>query len=708
MEIDIYRQCPCHAEKKIKFCCGKSVVNDLNGVLSKHAAGQTSTALGMLDRAIQKSGPKDCLVTIQAKLLMEAGELAKAQEVNEQFVQRNPNHPTGHLHRTVIATAGDDVGAAIDSLQDLMDSVVGNAIPVSFAPPIRLIGLKLFNRNNFLAARAYLRLSAMLKPDNETMRLIELSYRKATNEIDRTDILLQPAPQGVPWEKKVTNVLRAIKRGQFRRALHIAQRANEAFPNVHSIERAVAMINIVLDRPQAACETLKVITEKESYQTWQKVEAQSLINMFGYDDEQKLDVNRYTFEIDDYEKLIETAESSKRLEPMFQMLDQDPFDEGPPPRKGFLVLSKDLIEGEDGHSDIEPDDVPMVRGEVLLYGKQTDRRARLEFIKPQDQVSDEAMTIVKDLFGDLLSGEPQINVIDSIQELEHETNFDWRLPSTVPPQTFTQLVRAQFKKTLTEKVVNLKTPLLQGHSLAEAAAKPELDVAVKAFVLLLEHMNLGERFPAGLIDEFAQSLSIKTLDPIVLDDLNFKGIAPILHNHIDLDKLSDEALLELHSNAFRMKNLLVLARTTAVLLERPETHSVIPKHALLTTQAQMERDDDKALEILAQIRAQAKADGEPLGHFLVDEFEFRLSRYLTGKKLQDLVRAIEAKHIEEPGVESRLTMVLERFGLLNEVLPNAGQESSPLDNVPASAWKTRPQQAAVGNEEKAPGLWLPD
>ena len=92
MEINIYQQCPCHNEKKIKFCCGKSVVTDLNNVLAKHAAGQTSTALDLLERAIQKSGPQDCLTTLQSKLLMESGDLEKAKEVNEQFVERTPEH----------------------------------------------------------------------------------------------------------------------------------------------------------------------------------------------------------------------------------------------------------------------------------------------------------------------------------------------------------------------------------------------------------------------------------------------------------------------------------------------------------------------------------------------------------------------------------------------------------------------------------------
>ena len=77
MDIDIYQQCPCHAEKKIKSCCGKEIVGDLNSVLAKNSAGQPAAALDLLDRTIKKTGPKDCLLTIQTHILISNGEVEK-------------------------------------------------------------------------------------------------------------------------------------------------------------------------------------------------------------------------------------------------------------------------------------------------------------------------------------------------------------------------------------------------------------------------------------------------------------------------------------------------------------------------------------------------------------------------------------------------------------------------------------------------------
>ena len=552
----------------------------------------------------------------------------------------------------------------------------------------------------------------MLKPDRETSRLIELSYRETSNVVQKTDLLLDTPPEGAEWEKKVTNVLRAIKRGQFRKGLRMLEKANAKFPGEHSIERGIAMLNVVLNRKAVACDMLTEVASNESFEAWQRVEAQCLKNMLREDQELKLDVNRYTFEVDDFEKISEIASSCRQLEPMPSVLDHDPFGEGPAPRAGYLVLDKETIsEDSDGLEELDLADVPMVRGELLLYGKQTDRAARIEFVKPEDLACKESLQIVKEVFAGLVGGEPELKRIDSVMQLDHETNFDWRLPVTVPQQTVQRLVKEQFRKTLTEKLAELKTPMLSDLSLSEAIGKPELTTAVQAFILFLRQMNGGERFPIGLLDELVTELSIKELPPVVLGGVTLDDVSPAIHGSLDVEKLTNDQVVGLHHYSFRVGNLAVVAKTNPELLNRPDTHQTISKRVLLTTQAQMEPDSEKGLELLAQMRVDAKRDGEPLGHLLVDEFEYRLSRNLVGKKMKDLVRAIEARHIEEPGVESRLTMVLERHGLLDPRMLAGGPDSAsslPLDNIPASAWQTAPAESAAADGDGEGKLWLPE
>ena len=102
MSIDIYQQCPCHEEKKIKFCCGKAVVEDLNDALAKHHSGQSQAALEQLDRAMDSMGPKDCLTTFKTFVQLAVSDVEGAEATNNSFLERCPDHPTGLQNQALI------------------------------------------------------------------------------------------------------------------------------------------------------------------------------------------------------------------------------------------------------------------------------------------------------------------------------------------------------------------------------------------------------------------------------------------------------------------------------------------------------------------------------------------------------------------------------------------------------------------------------
>jgi len=90
MSIDIYQPCPCHEDKKIKFCCGKSIVGHLNDAIDKSSSNQPQAALERINRAIEQEGPKSCLLTIKGSLLLDLGEIEQANETVNEFLEQNP------------------------------------------------------------------------------------------------------------------------------------------------------------------------------------------------------------------------------------------------------------------------------------------------------------------------------------------------------------------------------------------------------------------------------------------------------------------------------------------------------------------------------------------------------------------------------------------------------------------------------------------
>ena len=125
MDIDIYQQCPIHTDKKMKFCCGKGIVQELDKILAKNKSKQTKSALEELDRLIEKVGPRELLLAIKTHILIAQGDLPMAQAANEQFLAVIPGHTMGKQHQALISLGQGDIAGAIKSLQDAMDAIEG-------------------------------------------------------------------------------------------------------------------------------------------------------------------------------------------------------------------------------------------------------------------------------------------------------------------------------------------------------------------------------------------------------------------------------------------------------------------------------------------------------------------------------------------------------------------------------------------------------
>ncbi len=216
MEINGYQQCPCHPDKKIKFCCGKEVVSGLNEVMSKSQAGQSAGALEQIDRLIARDGEKDCLATLRIKLLMSLGEVEEATATNERFLQRNPGHFLGLQNRSILCLMQGDVPKSYEALQDAIDSVTGAMIPGSFSKSFETLGAMLLRAGLALSSRQHLQAALRINPENEQAKMLLMETMRVRGPLLLVagSFELKPAPQGdAPWIKKYENVGRALRRG---------------------------------------------------------------------------------------------------------------------------------------------------------------------------------------------------------------------------------------------------------------------------------------------------------------------------------------------------------------------------------------------------------------------------------------------------------------------------------------------------------------
>lgn len=705
MDIDIYQQCPCHAEKKIKFCCGKSVVADLDDALSKSKAGQTSSALEQLERTIAKSGPKDCLVTIQTRLLLQAGETEKARAANAVFQKNNPQHSSGFHHLALICAQEGDSAAAVEALQDAMDAIVGNSIPVTYAQAFRMIGMLFLEENNLFAARAHLRYADLLKEEPETKQILLSTFQNVSSIIAKTEMMPELCPEDVPWEKKYKNVLRAIDRGQFRKALKMAKKADAAFPGVSTIKRTLALINTMLGYTDDAIAAWQAFADHEQDSQWDQITALAIKHFMDRGNEKKSEVIRHSFEISDFGALKELTASSNQLSSA-TCPDEDPFGESNPPVVGYYLLSKPKLDVQG--DDFELQDVPFKRGDLLLYAKQTDRAARLEYVVPAMDNYDENLEILKTILGDLYVP-PKTSVLESIPELDSMLSWDWVLPKETSFEKHGELLKQQVRERLVDTWMNYPFRALGEVSIREAAKDETKRPAVQALLMDLEHNSHRGMYPEQVTDEMRSELGIEKLPPFDATDRDIETIFTLQRANLDFLKCDEVQLFKTHEFGVMVRCLPLIERTCHAMLNRPNIEDKIQKDRIYSVLASISGETDTVLDYLSKAKQEAKTAGRSIGTFLVQEFEFRLSRGMH-ENLKELIRTIQSRHLDEPEVEYRLTEVLMKYGLYD---PTAGDGAPnippPNRRAPLETMMAATTEGGRESSDSAGGsLFIPD
>ena len=708
MEIDSYQQCPCQSGKKIKFCCGKDLVSDLNAVLSKERAGQSIAALEHLDRTIEKVGPRECLLTIQTHILIAHGELEKAKQANQLLLENHPGHVTGMQHSALIALAENKTEEAIAKLQDAMDAITGNELPISLANAFRSLGIGLLNGGQLIAGRAHLEFAADLKgeQDEELQRMVfdTFCFKGLPTVLKRSFKIANPPAEDVEWHKKYVNVGRALARGQFRKALKFLTKIDANFPDQPIVVEAIAIVSGFLGMEDSLAEKFRRVSSLSDGDTWKAIEAETLAQIVDSTPAvPEQTVLRFSFKLDDVAKALELATSNDQLV-LLPPDEQDPFGEGPAPKHSYAVLNKPSIKSPD---DLSIENVPNVLAEIKLYGKQTDRDARLELVVSDDHCENDATVILRDVFADQMQGDPKGTELGKVSVIDRVFRVDWHLPQGTSRSQFDSLME-QYFPTMLDEYKQLPFHCLDGKTIVAAAQDDTYKTRVQGLLIELRSMLAnrkgGEAASQKLIDEVGVELP-GSIDPTKVE--NIASLSPFLTQFLELSNLSDEQLFAVHQNTMMLQMPNELLRTVDEMLGRDD-FDLMPRDLLLSMKAQGTQDNDEALACLEEARAAAKNAGQPIGQFLLQEFELRLERGLT-EKLPSLMHTLRTSHLHEPGVEAGLAQVLHRYGLIDENQIMKGKAEAMGGGAPAMLSPTVAEAPASAEPAEEPSkLWLPE
>ena len=712
MDIDIYQQCPCHSGKKIKFCCGKDIVGELSQIVAKSQSNQSQSALDLIERVIAKHGERDCLLTLQTHILFVLGEHERAREVNSRFAARNPDHPIAQQHEAMSLLSDGNVMGAIAKLQDAMDSLKSDEIPLTMANSFRLLGSILLRGGQVIAARTHLQFALLIRGSENSLDLQRLIYESfrlpGLPLILKADFRLESAPPGKEWSGKYQNVVRAMNRGQFRLALRILERIDELWPNQKEVVRSIAILHSALANVEFISPAWRRLSQMDSIPRWQAVEAAALANLFLTEEPSAmLDIMVTEFELSSLDAVCEIAISSKRFEPS-ECPAEDPFDDGPAPRRTFQILDREKLDSVENRSARE---IPLVIGEILLYGRQTNREPRMVLVSTANDTHSATKDFLNICFGGNIVSEGESEVISATSTATDVLNWNWHVPTSTPRNVRLNLIKEYRRFILVEKWTEVSFSTLDGLTPNQARDRADLGIALEALVLNLEQSSALQQ--SGEEDILALKRHLGIADKEDLDASNFEDelLTPQRLCDVKADSLSDDQLAALFARSMTIANTTVLLRITPEILNRPQLAETIPRDMCYSMLAQLSEDDEQALAHLQNARQAAKQAGHNVGLFLVQELEIRLSRDMTDK-LPELFQTIQKQYLPDPVVEEQLVRVLTRFGLMDTdgklVRPPSSQSDSSAE-PDTVIWRpdSDPSPTAVEDSSMASKLWVP-
>ena len=128
MSLDAYQPCPCGIDKKIKFCCGPEILDDLAKIEDALAGEQRLGALDLCNRLLEKKPDRPCLLMHKATVQMALRELGPCRETIDHLLKVAPDNPGGLAIGAMLDCQEGKAEEAVAKLQSALEGQQGRLI----------------------------------------------------------------------------------------------------------------------------------------------------------------------------------------------------------------------------------------------------------------------------------------------------------------------------------------------------------------------------------------------------------------------------------------------------------------------------------------------------------------------------------------------------------------------------------------------------
>ena len=658
MAIDPYTLCPGGTGKKVKFCC-PDLLSELEKVQKMLEGNQRQACLEYIEQLEARHPDRACLLTTTALLQGQLGNPEEAQKTVGKVLESQPENPVDLAEQALLAIDATSSEAAIEPLQRAI-AASKDKMPYKVFEVLGILSQALLADGHLVAALAHAGLQMRINPKHEPA--LEFIVRVISAPV--VPLLFKDMPR--PFDSgPVAPALQAgfesaLDAAQHSRWLEAAQkfaRLAEQAPRSAPICHNLGLLRSYLADEGGAARflhryaTLDVALDDA-------IEAEALAQLIAPAEGAQVDLVFLEFAIKDFDQLQSRLGTDRRAEQLSG--DEFQWDEPdqPPPRASFWILDRPMPATAEG---LSPQDVPESLAQLFLFGRETDREARLEMSAYRDQL-DAAKARLAEIAGDALGAAGEETVISSTSLVQRSLSWNWRLPYDVSIARLRELTLERQRHSFFEVWPQTPNPAIDGKKPAEAARDPAQKIKLLAAIMVLESSSNSDVIS---FDELTAQLGLPVAGDIDPTGLDVRDLPLVRLHRLMVEKLSDDDLLHVYQRAVLPQARRAMRRIIAEVVARPSLNDKVDKAQAYGFLASLSDQFDQRLYFLNLAREAAEASGRSSAPWDLEEFILQLGQG-NSAEAERLLRHIQTAHGKEPGVMQRLTQMLYQAGIIDE------------------------------------------
>ena len=367
-----------------------------------------------------------------------------------------------------------------------------------------------------------------------------------------------------------------------------------------------------------------------------------------------------------------------------------------------MIFDRPVVESIEG---LTAQSMPILIGQLFLFGRQTDRDARLELLGVTAAEIPQIKIILNEIAGQWLQNEEESETLTATSATNDLLQPQWRPPMQLKQQQFHAMLDEYRRDALLNRWPEMKLGALDGLSPNQAAADAKYKVKLLAAILILQYYADNLRCSFDL-NELRTKLGLPILEPIDPQPGNINQLPLIRLARVSVDKLSDDDLVQAFQRAVGYNHRMAVVKFGREIIDRPSFASRRERSLAYITLARMDDDLDRALMYIEAGRKASDEPGKSNAIWDLEELSLRFARQEIPEALH-LIKHIESTHINEANVSMVLTQILVEAGLLRptalrQCRPQVSKRRWPCQALPKqnranSGHPTANRPAAVEN-----------